>query len=129
MGPIIALLFSVFCYVDSDVIISRTEFTLSLAVTEVCMNIQTLNDSLIEEAEAFRIEISVEDRGAVARDDATVTILDSNVGEVMVEFDQPSYTGEEGEMVVIRVLVTSDPANIQRDVMLTVITREGTAEG
>ena len=99
------------------------------AIPEACMTIQTLSDTLIEGPEAFRVEISVEDRGAVAGDGATVTILDGNVGEVMVEFDQSSYSGEEGEVVPIRVLVTSDAANIQRDVLVTVFSMEGTAEG
>ena len=105
------------------------ELVLSFAIPEACMNIQTLPDTLIEDPEAFSVEISVEDRGAVAGAEAMVTILDGNVGEVMVEFDQLSYSEEEGGVVTILVQVTSDPANIQRDVLVTVFSMEGTAEG
>ena len=73
--------------------------------------------------------INTSDRAVEAGEDAIVMIGDRNEGEVIVTLNEPSYEGQEGGVVRVRVEVTSMVSNIQRDVVVTIATTIGTAQG
>ena len=116
-------------FLVDDLNTTSIDVTFTPTLTTTCVEIQTLNDSLIEGPELFSVGINTSDRAVEAGEDAIVMIGDRNEGEVMVTLNEPSYEGQEGGVVRVRVEVTSMVSNIQRDVVVTIATTIGTAQG
>ena len=106
-----------------------TTVTFNAALSSICINILTLNDSLVEETEVFTVRINSTDSAITIGEDSEVLITDSNMREVLVTFDQSSYQVIEGEVASVCVNLTSNPLNLDRNVEIMLSTVSSDAEG
>ena len=117
-------------FLGSDFNSTTTEITFDSSKSSCCIEISTFNDILIEDPEIFNVAIITADPAVSIGNDVPVTIEDSNEGEVFIAIAESAYRAFEGETVAVCVQVTSEISNLQRDIVLSVVTISGgDAEG
>ena len=116
-------------FIESDFDTAGTTVRFNSGLSSICFVISTFEDQIIEDPESFNVTIVSDDTSITIGQDAQVTIGDSNMMDILVSFDQISYTGSEGNSVPFSVQLISSAVDIRRSVQLQLLTASGTAEG
>ena len=114
---------------DSDFNSTAIQVTFNSSNTGHCIEVQAFTDTLIEGPETFIVVVSTNDTAVISGGSVLVTIEDSNEGEVLVSLAESAYSVLEGEMVTVCIEIESDVVNLQRDVVLLLMTTNGVAQG
>ncbi len=108
---------------------SSIGITFDSSVSSTCVQVSAFSDSFTEDPETFAQTITVNDNAVSPGNSVFVTIQDSNAGEVLIAISDPTYSALEANSVMICVEVISPLFNLQRDVSLSIMTTDGTAQG
>ena len=107
----------------------NSTFVLDSTSSSVCLNISTFPDQFIEGNETFTVNIRTQDSAVTVGPFAQIIIVDVSIEDIVASLDNDTYKIVEGETISVCVEISSDVTNLQRDVVLTLVTSEITAEG
>ena len=100
---------------------------LDMNLSRNCAHVIIDDDSIVENAESFRVVVSSSDPQVDIRNSTTIVTIEDN-DEVAVGFEMDQYRGEEGQMTMVCAIVKGS-VSLDRPVLVQLSTRDSTASG
>ena len=100
---------------------------LDMTLSRACIYITIDDDSIVENAESFRVMASSSDPKVNIRNSTTIVTIEDN-DKVAIGFEMDQYHGEEGQMTMVCAIVKGS-VSLDRLVLVQLSTSDSTASG
>ena len=94
---------------------------------KACINVTIDDDSIVEDAESFRVVVSSSDPNVDIMNSITIVTIEDN-DKVVIGFETDRYHGKEGQRAIVCVIV-KEAVSLERRVLVQLSSNDRTAAG